>query len=342
MAQKSNTDKGGGEIEKSRSQTIKDTLLSKGALQLFKDNLPRATGAHADEAARRFAKMVYTAICQSDKLMNCSAGSIVKAASISASLNLDIDVRGLAYLVPYKNNVGTKQSPRYVMEAQFQIGYLGLIELAYRSGKVQSIAAHCIYESEKNKVEINRVDGQFSVKHPFSFTPPTGNMIAVYASAVIEGLGAQTLVLRKSEVEKFRKMSKSPDSPAWKNHYDAMAKKTAIRQLGKFLPKSILQDFSRAAALDEYEPFIDVLRAAKVIKADETGSKVIDTNFEEQMTPTLPPESPEKKPDEPSEEKPPKTKKKKKKAKSKPKDEPEAEQKSGDRKLPGFMKDDDG
>ncbi len=259
---------------KSQLQIIKDNLFSKGAIQLFKDNLPNAMGKQAEEMALRFAKMTYTAICQNPLLQQCEPGSLVKSSAQSASLGLDIDARGFAYLIPYRNNKNN------TMEAQFQIGYMGLVELAYRSQKVKAISAHCIYESEKGVVEISRIDGQFSVKHPFSYDPPTGKMIAVYATAIIEGLGAHTYILRIDEIEKFRKISKAPNSPAWTSHYEAMCKKTAIRQLAKFLPKSILEDFSRGSAIDEKETFVEAEAAASEYIDLSAGSKPIDADFE--------------------------------------------------------------
>lgn len=266
---------------------IKQGLTSQGAIQLFKDNLPSAVGDHADKLAQRFAKITYTAICQSPMLQSCSVPSLVKAASIAASLDLDIDTRGLAYLVPYRN--------KGVMEAQFQIGYMGLIELAFRSGKVKAISAHCVYESEKDLVKIQRINGRYMVEHPFSYTPPTGHIIAVYATAEVEGLGPQTLVMRKDEIESFRKLSKAPDSPAWKSHYEAMAKKTVIRQLAKFLPKSILEDFSRGAALDEQESFETAAENAKAKIEQETGSEVVNVcpaqEAEDMLSPELEPET---------------------------------------------------
>ena len=258
-------------------QVIKTGLTSQGALAMFRDNLPNATGKHAEEAAARFAKMAYTTICQNQTLQKCTLPSIIKAASISASLDLDIDVRGLAYLVPYKNK-GT-------LEAQFQIGYIGLIELAYRSGKVKAISAHCVYESEKGNVKITRLDGQFHVEHPFSYEKSSGKMVAVYATAEIEGLGPQTVVLRADEVANFRKLSKAPDSPAWKNHFEAMAKKTAIRQLAKFLPKSILEDFARGTAIDERETFVEAQANAEETIQNEAGSEAVDAAFEEETPP---------------------------------------------------------
>ncbi len=259
------------EQKQTQLQVIKQTLLSKGSVNLFKDALPKAIGEAAEKIAERYAKMVYITISQSPSLQKCSASSLCRAAGISASLDLDIDARGLAYLVPYKN--------KGVLEAQFQIGYLGLIELAYRSGKVKAISAHCIYESERDTAKIVRFDGQYKVEHPFSYEKPTGKMIAVYATASIEGLGPQTCVLRLDEVEKFRKMSKAPDSPAWKSHFEAMAKKTAIRQLAKFLPKSILEDFSRGAAIDEKETFADAQASTDETIKNEAGSDIIESAF---------------------------------------------------------------
>jgi recombination protein RecT len=262
----------GKEIQKSKLSTIKETLLSKGSIALFGDNLPNATGKHAIEAAQRFAKMAYTAICQNPTLQQCSLPSLVKAASMSASLDLDIDTRGLAYLVPYKN--------KGVMEAQFQIGYLGLIELAYRSGKVKAISAHCIYESEKGKVKIERINGQYVVEHPFSYESPTGKVVAAYACAEIEGMGAQTAVLRIDEVEKLRQKSKAPNSPAWTQFYEAMCKKTVIRQLAKFLPKSIMEEFSKGASMDEQESFIEAKVTAQDTINSQVGTEEVDAFFE--------------------------------------------------------------
>lgn len=259
-------------MAESNLATIQKKLLSSGALQYFQDSLPKASGEHAAEMAKRFAKMTYTAICQNPGLQKCTPQSILKAASISASLNLDIDVRGLAYLVPYKNKNNN------TMEAQFQIGYLGLIELAYRSGKVKAISAHCVYESEADNVTITRIDGRYKVEHPFSYKPTSGKIIAVYATAEIEGLGPQTMVLRIDEVERFRKISKAPNSPAWKDHYEAMVKKTAIRQLAKFLPKSIVEEFSKAAAMDERETFVETQASESERIETETGSEIVDVD----------------------------------------------------------------
>lgn len=237
----------------SKIDSIKEQLFAPATAKFFRESLPAASREEGEKVAGRFAKMLYTTITNSPQLQKCSIPSIIKAAGISASLGLDVDpVRGLGWLVPYNNRENGET------EATFQIGYLGLIELAYRSGKVKAISAHCIYESEKDTVRITRENGRYAVHHPFSFSAPSGKMIAVYASAEVDGFGAFTEVLRFDEVEKVRKGGKAPNSPAWLNHYEAMAKKTAIRRLAKFLPKSIAEDFTRAAAADEIQDEIEV------------------------------------------------------------------------------------
>ncbi len=257
-------------------QQIKTGIFADSALAMFKDSLPKALGKEADEVAKRFAKNIYTYVCQNHDLQSCTLPSIIRAACLAASLNLDIDPRGLAYLVPFWNR---KVTP-HIREAQFQIGYQGLIDLAYRSTRVLDVSAHCIYESEKGGVKITRTDGRYKVEHPFSYEKPTGNVIASYATAEIEGFGARTMVLRIDEIERLRSFSPAPDSPAWKNHYEAMCKKTVIRQLAKFLPKSIMEDFSKAAALDEEQDFVHAAAAANRQIAGDMGTQPVDTQFE--------------------------------------------------------------
>ena len=251
-----------------RKEIMSDTVVSE-----IQDALPTAIGKHAKEIAVQFVKTGYATISQNPTLQECTIKSLVRSMQQSASVNLPIDKRQLAFLVPYRNKQGQ-------WEAQLQISYLGLMELAYRSDKVKSISAHCIYESERDSVKIKRMDGRFIVEHPFTFQQPSGDMIAVYATAEVEGIPPQTVVLRIEEVEKFRSKSKAPDSPAWKEFYDAMAKKTAIRQLAKFLPKSVAKDFTMGAMIDEYEDFVTAqIKAGKLIRAEQ-GSEPIDTTFE--------------------------------------------------------------
>ena len=55
---------------------------------------------------------------------------------------------GQAYIIPRKNKKLGKN------EAQFQIGYQGLVDLAYRSGQYKNISAHEVYKEDQFDYEL--------------------------------------------------------------------------------------------------------------------------------------------------------------------------------------------
>ena len=77
-------------------------------------------------------------IVNNNKLLsNADNNSILTAAMKAATLNLPIEPSlGFAYIVPYKR------------QAQFQLGYKGLIQLAIRSGQVKNINSGVIYKAQ--------------------------------------------------------------------------------------------------------------------------------------------------------------------------------------------------
>ena len=269
-----------GQIQKTNLQKIQKSLMGDGAIKIFKDALPDLIGEHAEKAAARYAKMSYVAVCQSPKLQQCSAESITKAASISASLNLDIDPRGLAYLVPFGK------------VATLIIGYQGLMELAYRSGKVKAFTATCIYESEKDTVIITRENGRITVQHPYSWDKPSGKIIGCYTSVEIEDYGTHQHLLRIDEIEYFRSKSPAPNSPAWKDNYEAMCKKTTIRQHSKWLPKAITKDLQSGIIREEgqHRTFVESTEVKTQAIAEQSGAVTADNVFGEPETTALPPE----------------------------------------------------
>ena len=89
----------------------------------------------------RFTRMVLSALSTNPKLGDCSPRSFLAAMMAAAQLGMEPNTPlGQAYLLPY-NNKGN-------MEVQFQLGYKGLIDLAYRSGEVEIVQAHVVYEND--------------------------------------------------------------------------------------------------------------------------------------------------------------------------------------------------
>ncbi len=87
----------------------------------------------------RFMRMALSAINNTPELAYCTPMSFIAALMNAAQLGMEPNTPlGQAYLIPYKNK-GT-------LECQFQIGYKGLIDLAYRTGLIQMIQAQTVRE----------------------------------------------------------------------------------------------------------------------------------------------------------------------------------------------------
>ncbi len=99
---------------------------------------------------------------------------------------------------------------------------------------------------ENDEFSFDRANGEIS--HKWDLRKDRGAAYAYYAIANFTGGGRAFVVLSKAEVNKYRARSSAPNSPAWRDDYDAMAKKTCIRRLEPYLPKST--ELSRAFVLD--------------------------------------------------------------------------------------------
>ena len=183
-------------------------------------------------------------VASSTALQRCTPESILMSAYNAATLGLPVNNLGLAYLVPYGN------------EAKFQIGYQGQLHLMYETGFVGSVDAEVVYEKDYFEFTLG---SKPTIEHK-PCKGERGKITHVYAIAhLINGLSKQ-VILTKEDVEHIRKSSKSGTNPSspWVTHYPAMCKKTAIRQLWKFLPKHVsgqsadrLAKFRRASEMEE-------------------------------------------------------------------------------------------
>lgn len=181
----------------------------------------------------RFARLVLTECRKNRQLLRCSPISLLGAAMTAAQLGLEPGPLQHCYLVPRKG------------EVQFQLGYRGMIELALRGGGMLSIDAHVVGEHD----EFEYAYGTDSYLYHVPQLDDPGAPRCVYAVARLREGGTPFVVLSLAEVERRRRRSSAPDSPAWKNDLAAMMRKTAIRALEPYLPKSA--EFALALKMDE-------------------------------------------------------------------------------------------
>jgi len=213
--------------------------------------------------AKHFSRSLLTAFRKAPKLLNCEPASIGLSVLTSAQLGLQIGVNGQAYLLPYKK------------ECQLIIGYQGLIELCYRSGKIDSISADVVCENDKftYKQGIEQ-----TLEHIPNLKGDRGAPYAVYAIARIKDSKIPVfVVLNKDEVNKIKKSSPSAGTSfsPWNGEFvSEMWKKTAIRRLVKLLPKSVEIDHAVQFENDQEERVREVSATVVSGTANKTASQI--------------------------------------------------------------------
>lgn len=198
--------------------------------------------------ADRLARIAMTELRKTPKLMQCDQMSFLGAIMQCAQLGLEPGgALGHAYLLPFDRR--QKQGNQWVTvatEAQLIIGYRGMIDLARRSGQIVSLSARAVHENDTFSYAYGLEE---KLEHVPCEDGNPGALTHVYAVARLKDGGVQFEVMSKAAVDKVRALSKSSDKGPWVDHYEEMAKKTAIRRLFKYLPVSI--ELQRAVNIDE-------------------------------------------------------------------------------------------
>ena len=211
------------ELAEKKKQTIAGYLSS----DAVKANIMNVIG---EKDTQRFISSVVSAVQANPDLAECTNASILSAALLGHSLKLPQSPQlSFFYLVPFKN---TKKG---VKEAQFQMGYRGMIQLAMRSGQYQKINVSEIKEGELKSY--NPITEEFEFEAVTDFEKrqalPT---IGYYAYFVLTNGFKKEIYWSKERMEQHaKKYSVSYrngwSSSVWTSDFTSMAFKTLIRQL---------------------------------------------------------------------------------------------------------------
>lgn len=209
--------------------------------------------------SERLIRVALTAMQRNPALFKCTGASVLGCLIQSAQLGLDLDpVVGHAYMVPYENSKRLEGQWVKVKEAQLQIGYQGLMELARRSGTIGDIHATAVYEGDHFEYEtgttttIRHVPFEMARRKGLTQATERGKLIAVYTVVKTKDDAEKSVhVMWRDEIDAIRKRSRAANDGPWVTDYDAMAKKTVIRQHCKWLPKSV--ELATAVTLSELD-----------------------------------------------------------------------------------------
>lgn len=171
-----------------------------------------------------FVASLLSVVTNNNLLAKASNQSIMTAAMKAAVLNLPIEPSlGQAYIVPYGR------------EAQFQLGYKGLLQLAQRSGKYKSITAGVVYKSQF--ISYNPLFEELEI----DFTQPQDEVVGYFAAfKLLNGFEKVTYWTKEQAHAHGKRFSKTFKNGPWKTDFDAMAQKTLLKQIiSKYGPLSI-------------------------------------------------------------------------------------------------------
>jgi len=246
--------------------------------------------------ASRILHLAMMATMKEPKLLQCTKSSMIVALVASATFALDPSgTLGHGWIIPiFNNKLG-------VMEAAFWPGWKGLVQIVYRSGRVESVMPAAVYE--QNTFEY-RLGDTPKLKHtPARPTPDrkcwiadvkwekgklvspgklAGPLVGAYCTWTVNGV--RSFKFRwAEELEKIRLSSKAPVSPAYINWTEDMMIKGAVKAAIPLMPMSVEdQHLLTLATQNEndkmgFKPFIDV--TGEVIKdgAHPIGAKDKDT-----------------------------------------------------------------
>lgn len=197
---------------------------------------------HAD----RMLKIAMHALRTTPALNECNVQSLLGAVVQCSQIGLEPNtVLGHAYLLPFNNRRENRK------DVQLIIGYKGLIDLARRSGQIETIAAHPVHERDHFDISYGTAP---RIEHKPALSD-RGQVIGFYAVATFKGGGYQFEFMSREEVDAVRNGSQGYQSAVrykkdhpWISHYTEMGRKSVIRKMAKYLPLSI--EFATAATLD--------------------------------------------------------------------------------------------
>ena len=230
----------------------------------FELAMPR--GAEAQQLVRD----AITVLRQNPKLAQCDQTSFLGSLMTCAQLGLrpGVGPLGQAYILPMWNTKDRR------FDATFILGYKGMLDLANRSKDMDMVIAREVHEGDTFDIDY----GTNMLSHKPAFEN-RGRVWAYYAMFYRKGSSIPTFeFMTRQDAEEHRDkfaMAKNKQGQVvgpWRDHFDAMAKKTTVRKLFTWMPKNT--DLADAMVADEsirldMTPGADLAHAAERIERDD-------------------------------------------------------------------------
>ena len=221
--------------------------------------------------APQFMTSITTVVQNNALLQKADVNSVVMGAATAASMDLPLHpALGYAALVPFNSKDGCY--------AQLQVMANGLVELAMRSGQVQSLIAEEVLEGQL--VKKNKFTGDYVFDEDAKKSDKViGYMAYIRLNNGFEKYEYMTVEEIKAHAQKFSQTFRKGGG-VWRDNFSAMAKKTLLRKiLTKWCPKSL--QMQQAIVFDQsvVNGTVDNIEDATPQYAD--NGKTIETPIQE-------------------------------------------------------------
>ena len=217
------------------NQQVKAPVKHKTLRELFNDPIIKTKVEQLiGKNSATFATSVMQIANSNALLRTADPSSVFNAACMAATLNLPLqNGLGFAYIVPFKNNKERK------VEAQFQIGYKGFIQLAQRSGQFKRLVALPVYKKQLIKKDfINGFEFDWEQEPEKDENP-----IGYYAYfKLVNDFSAELYMSHDDIVKHAQRYSQTfkKGFGVWHDNFEAMALKTVTKLLlSKQAPLSV-------------------------------------------------------------------------------------------------------
>lgn len=232
-------DKGNANAPTQTKSTNPRTIAQNYLLKM-KPEIEKALPAHMSH--ERMTRIALSAVNSNPELTEVilnNPTSFLGALMQSAQLGLEPNTNlGHAYLIPYYD----KNSGKKIVN--LQLGYMGLLDLAHRSGMYQKIFAMPVYKDDffeyqyGTNEKLNHVPAQVSKGEPIGY----------YAFYKLTNGGVHFVYWSRQKMQ-MHKDRYTRRGSVWNNNFDAMALKTVIKDVLKYAPKSV--EMGEAVQSDE-------------------------------------------------------------------------------------------
>mgnify|MGYP002655751831 CR=1 FL=1 len=216
--------------KKTELATTSPRQVAQNYLEKMKPEIAKALPAHmSHERMTRIALSAVNSNPQLTEVILNNPTSFLGALMQSAQLGLEPNTNlGHAYLIQYKDkNIGKKI-------CNLQLGYMGLLELAHRSGLYKKIFAMPVFKDDF-------FEYQYGTNEKLNHVPAqvqNGDAVGYYAFYQLTNGGVHFVYWSRQKMERHKDLYTRRGS-VWNTNFDAMALKTVIKDVLKYAPKSV-------------------------------------------------------------------------------------------------------